>query len=424
MSKGEWKKLGEVCDSINGLWKGKKEPFIKVGVIRNTNFTKNCKLDLNPSKLEFLDVEKKQYDKRKLQFGDLIVEKSGGSEKQPVGRVVLFEEKEGEYSFSNFTSVLRIKNDDEIECHFLHLQLYKLYLDGVTKQMQSATTGIHNLDFDQFKDLSIGIPPFSEQKRIVKFLDEEFSKIETLKTNAETNLKNAKELFGTTLEKELNPLSRHSERSEESSAELPSGWELKALGDVCYRIKRGKAPKYVEQSDVLVFAQKCNQPDGTMSLEKALCLDPSILGKYKVDDYVKEGDVLVNSTGNGTVGRVGFFNNKLLNNKKPVVPDTHITTIRGLANTFPKYLYYFLKPKESYLSDKSLGTTNMKELHADVLEHLQIPLPPLSVQKEIVARLDKLSENVKRLEANYKQIIANCDELKKTTLKQTFKGGN
>ena len=98
MSKWEWKKLGEVCDSINGLWKGKKEPFIKVGVIRNTNFTKNCKLDLNPSKLEFLDVEKKQYDKRKLQFGDLIVEKSGGSEKQPVGRVVLFEEKEGEYS--------------------------------------------------------------------------------------------------------------------------------------------------------------------------------------------------------------------------------------------------------------------------------------------------------------------------------------
>ena len=64
MSKWEWKKLGEVCDSINGLWKGKKEPFIKVGVIRNTNFTKNCKLDLNPSKLEFLDVEKKQYDKR------------------------------------------------------------------------------------------------------------------------------------------------------------------------------------------------------------------------------------------------------------------------------------------------------------------------------------------------------------------------
>ena len=56
------------------------------------------------------------------------------------------------------------------------------------------------------------------------------------------------------------------------------------------------------------------------------------------------------------------------------------------------------------------------------LEVFQIPLPPLSVQKEIVARLDKLSENVKRLEANYKQIIADCDELKKSILKKTFEG--
>ena len=56
------------------------------------------------------------------------------------------------------------------------------------------------------------------------------------------------------------------------------------------------------------------------------------------------------------------------------------------------------------------------------LSQIQIPLPPLSVQKEIVARLDKLSENVKRLEANYKQITANCDELKKSILKKTFEG--
>jgi type I restriction enzyme S subunit len=54
------------------------------------------------------------------------------------------------------------------------------------------------------------------------------------------------------------------------------------------------------------------------------------------------------------------------------------------------------------------------------LKLIPFALPPLSVQKEIVVRLDKLSENVKRLEANYKQIIANCDELKKSILKKTF----
>lgn len=414
MSKWEWKKLGEVCEIARG---GSPRP-IKEYITSDADGINWIKIgDTDPTGKYIFSTEEK-------------IKPSGIKKSRYV--------ESGDFLLSNSMSFGRpyiLKTNGCIHDGWLVLKNYQKYLDVnffyhllsspiAQEQFDQEAKGstVRNLNTDIVSKVYVPIPPLSEQNRIVKFLDKEFSKIDTLKTNAETNLKNAKELFETTLEKELNPLSRHSERSEESSAELPSGWELKALGDVCYRIKRGKAPKYVEQSDVLVFAQKCNQPDGTMSLEKALCLDPSILGKYKAEDYVKEGDVLVNSTGNGTVGRVGFFNNKLLNNKKPVVPDTHITTIRGLANTFPKYLYYFLKPKESYLSDKSLGTTNMKELHADVLEHLQIPLPPLSVQKEIVARLDKLSENVKRLEANYKQIIANCDELKKSILKKTFEG--
>ena len=414
MSKWEWKKLGEVCDSINGLWKGKKEPFIKVGVIRNTNFTKNCKLDLNPSKLEFLDVEKKQYDKRKLQFGDLIVEKSGGSEKQPVGRVVLFEEKEGEYSFSNFTSVLRIKNDDEIECHFLHLQLYKLYLDGVTKQMQSATTGIHNLDFDQFKDLSIGIPPLSEQKRIVKFLDEEFSKIETLKTNAETNLKNAKELFETTLEKELNPLSRHSERSEESSAELPSGWEwikISTLVTKCLNIKWDKialndSRLYIDLSSVNKDTQ-CIENVSEINVENA----PS-----RAKQIIHEKDVLFATT-RPTQKRVCIVEREFDNQ----ICSTGFCVLRPQACLESKYLFYCLLSDDyySYIKPLEKGANYPAVTDGDV-KNYEIPLPPLSVQKEIVARLDKLSENVKRLEANYKQIIADCDELKKSILKKTF----
>ena len=400
MSKWEWKKLGEVCDSINGLWKGKKEPFIKVGVIRNTNFTKNCKLDLNPSKLEFLDVEKKQYDKRKLQFGDLIVEKSGGSEKQPVGRVVLFEEKEGEYSFSNFTSVLRIKNDDEIECHFLHLQLYKLYLDGVTKQMQSATTGIHNLDFDQFKDLSIGIPPLSEQKRIVKNLDEEFSKIDTLKTNVETNLKNAKELFETTLEKELNPPSRHSERSEESRADLPSGWEWKALDDFSTNLDAKRKP-----------VTKKNRVNGNYPYYGA-----SGIVDY-VDSYIYDGKyLLISEDGANLVARstpIAFIaeGKFWVNNHAHIIETANEATLQ--------YLVYFFENLD--LSPYVKGMAQPK-LSQDSLYKIPIPLPPLSVQKEIVARLDKLSEDVKRLEANYKQIIADCDELKKSILKKTFEG--
>ncbi len=101
-------KLGNIVDSINGLWEGENEPFSTVNVIRNTNFAGDGKIDL--SDVAVLDVEAKQYQDRKLQIGDIIVEKSGGSNTQAVGRVVYFDIKEGEYSFSNFTSRLRIKD--------------------------------------------------------------------------------------------------------------------------------------------------------------------------------------------------------------------------------------------------------------------------------------------------------------------------
>ena len=66
--------LKELCENINGLWKGKKEPFVNVGVIRNANFTKDFKLDY--SNIEYIDVEQRTFAKRHLENGDLIVEKS------------------------------------------------------------------------------------------------------------------------------------------------------------------------------------------------------------------------------------------------------------------------------------------------------------------------------------------------------------
>ena len=89
MNRNVWtyKKLGELTQTINGLWTGKKPPFRNIAVIRNTNFTKDCVLNL--SNVAFIDVEERQFATRKLQKGDIIIEKSGGSDKQPVGRPVI-----------------------------------------------------------------------------------------------------------------------------------------------------------------------------------------------------------------------------------------------------------------------------------------------------------------------------------------------
>lgn len=90
-------KLGDYIETLGGLWTGKKPPFRKVSVIRNTNFTMRGTLNL--SDVAEIEVEENSYAKRKLLDGDIIIEKSGGSETQAVGRVVLFENVKGEFSY-------------------------------------------------------------------------------------------------------------------------------------------------------------------------------------------------------------------------------------------------------------------------------------------------------------------------------------
>ena len=170
--------LGDLCFTINGLWKGKKPPFVNVGVIRNANFTKDCKLDY--SNIAYLEVETKQYEKRKLQYGDIIVEKSGGSDNQPVGRTILFEKTDGDYSFSNFTSVLRICDGYPALPEYLNMYLQAVYQTGITKRMQTQTTGIHNLIFDQFLAIPIELPPLVEQRRIINKVNELFQILDNI----------------------------------------------------------------------------------------------------------------------------------------------------------------------------------------------------------------------------------------------------
>lgn len=161
--------LGQITTTINGLWTGKKPPFINIAVIRNTNFSKDCRLTMND--VAMIDVEVKQFASRKLKIGDIIIEKSGGSDKQPVGRPVLFNIPEGDYSFSNFTSTLRVNDQSVILPEYLHKFLYKFYLTGKTAEMQSKTTGLRNLDFNAYKAIKVPVPSIEEQQRIVDELD-------------------------------------------------------------------------------------------------------------------------------------------------------------------------------------------------------------------------------------------------------------
>ena len=172
--------------------------------------------------------------------------------------------------------------------------------------------------------------------------------------------------------------------------EVPDSWCWCHLGEICNEIKRGKSPKYVDRSDYLAFAQKCNVKTGGIDLSLALYLDEKFIDRYSAADNLIQGDVVINSTGGGTMGRVGLYETKVPDGIKGVYPDSHVTVIRSIGGISQHYLYYVLKHNQPMLEDCGTGSTNQTELKPGILANLVIPLPPLEEQEEIVKILEEL----------------------------------
>lgn len=150
---------------LSGEW-GDSEG--EISVIRTTNFTNDGKLDL--SEVVQRNIETKKIIQKQLIFGDTIIEKSGGSPSQPVGRVVYFDQNEGIFLCNNFTSVIRGKS--EIDNRYLFWFLFNNHLTQNTLKYQNKTTGIINLQLERYvEDLQIPLPPLPIQKRIAQILD-------------------------------------------------------------------------------------------------------------------------------------------------------------------------------------------------------------------------------------------------------------
>ena len=113
--------------------------------------------------------------------------------------------------------------------------------------------------------------------------------------------------------------------ADEVPFEIPESWEWARLKDLTIKeIKRGKSPKYADDGNVYVFAQKCNVKLGGIDVSLAKFLDMKTFDKYPVEEYMVDGDIIINSTGNGTLGRIGIFRNSDRINDFVIVPDSHV----------------------------------------------------------------------------------------------------
>ena len=182
---------------------------------------------------------------------------------------------------------------------------------------------------------------------------------------------------------------------------VPNGWEWCTLGICCQKtIKRGKSPKYSTEGNTLVFAQKCNTKHNGIDLSLALKLEKTMLTKYSDEEFMIDEDIVINSTGTGTLGRVGIYKDSDNYNHAQIVPDSHVTVIRTHSLISSKYVYAFLKYNQPLLEKMGEGSTNQKELKPISLINLRIPIPPLEEQKRIVDKVAMLLNCINSIEVN------------------------
>ena len=374
-------------ETLNGLWKGKNEPFVEAGVIRNTNFTPSGAIDY--SNVAYLEVEAKQLSKRRLERGDIILERSGGGPKQPVGRVVYFDREDGDFSFSNFTSAVRVKDKSTFDPHFVFYGLMELYQSGQTEDIQRRTTGIRNLDFAAYKERA-RFPkiPLPEQKNVAHILSTVQRAIEAQERIIQTTT----ELKKTLMHKLFTEGTRGEPQKQTEIGPVPESWEVVKLEQKAESFQYGTSVKCGYVIDGKPVLRIPNIIGGSVNTTDLKFGNPkkNELGKLAL----RSGDLLFVRT-NGVkenAGRCSLFNNEL--------EDCYYASYLIRVRLDPKSLsaeflneYSRTEAGTKFLSGRSVRTADGKfNINAGTLKTMLVPISSLEEQKriaQVLAFIDK-----------------------------------
>lgn len=251
----------------------------------------------------------------------------------------------------------------------------------------------------QIENIQVPLPSISEQKRIVKILDEVFGEVAKVKENAEKNLKNSKELFESYLKSELSN----------------SAWEIKKLGEHC-RFQNGFAFKgNLFKSEGFPVLRISNIQNDKISYKRLVFFDKNNY-KENLDKYqVLKGDLVIAMSG-ATTGKLGICDADEI-----LYLNQRVGKFEPEKNLLKEYLYYFLSTRIEENLKISAGAAQ-PNLSTEQIKNLDIPLPPIIEQKAIVKKLDALSAETKMLEGIYAKKLTDLEELKKSVLRKAFAG--
>ena len=379
------KKLGEICDFEGGSQPPKSnfihEPrkgYVRFLQIRDFASDKH---------ITYIPDSKKN---RHCDEDDILLGRYGAS----VGKILV--NKKGAY---NVAVMKTMPNPEMIDKTYFY---YYLISDEFQKPLskvaaRSAQAGFSKDDIYNFPVLT---PSISEQKRIVKKLDEVFEKVATAKENAEKNLQNSKELFESYLQSMF--------------ANPGKDWEETSLGDA-YDVRDGThdSPRYQKEGFALITSK--NLKRDLLNFNKVKYISEKDYKKINDRSRVDKGDMLF--------AMIGTIGNPVVVEVEPSFAIKNVALFKIPKEQNAYFLKYFLD--SSFVINKMMSEakgTTQKFVGLGYLRSFKIKLPSLLEQKTIVKKLESLSFETRKLEKIYTQKLADLDELKKSVLKKAFAG--
>jgi len=329
--------------------------------------------------------------------------------------------------------VKAVVSDETVMNQYLYLWFLSKR-DELLGMVEFTGIGAGKLDTDRLQAMPIRIPSIDEQRKIVEFGCALDDRIELNRKMNETLEAMARALFqswfvdfdpvidkalasrkkipaefaeraerrkalGTkrkVLPKEV--LALFPDEFEESSMGwIPKGWKVDSLQNICTEIRRGIPPKYVDQGGVIVLNQKCirNHSIDYAPSRKHDASERSIDGRE-----LQVGDVLVNSTGVGTLGRIAPF----FGADEPIIIDGHISLLRSNPQVFLKNGFAAaMLNVENAIEALGEGSTGQTELSREIFKKFCILVPPVPLQKIIEPSLKDLNA---KLHSSSKHILA------------------